>query len=221
MACVTFEEFQAYYQIKACDVLTMGQYRKHMSQCRDSGDLWAVTLYNRHNVVQQKIRELNQLVSELTNPLSWKIQHFCRDVMACAQPPIRLQAGLGTCQITGVSCEHCLDLSKPGKDNKEVLVQNRFWYFFVFLWYCAKLEYIIRSCTKQWMAVNKAKMLTSEYDLECQAFMQSSDGEVRNMHELFCKAYAYVTDSLATHKSKYSIQAVLRPPDEYLMDDVV
>ena len=213
---VSLDQFQSYYQIKAYDVISAGQYRKHLGQCRDNGDHWAVQLYNKHNTVYQKIRELASLVQGMNNPLSKGIQELCKDVMACAQPPIRLQAGLGTCKITGEVSEHCLDLSRPGKDTNEVLVNNKFWYFFVFLWYCSKLEYIIRSCTKQWLIKNKLKPSSDVYIDACDQFMQANESEVAVMHQLFNKALEYVCTSVQRYTSKYDVQAVLIPPPDFM-----
>jgi hypothetical protein len=214
-----YSYFLSYCKLKAYDVLSAGHFRKYLSSSRDSGETWAVTLYNQHNIVQQKIKELSLLVADMSNPLVKPMQVICKDVMSCAQPPVKLQAGVNKCSITKRYSEHCLDLTKIGKDiSRQILVNNRFWYFFVFLWYCSKLEYILRSCAKQWMAVHNVKPSSNpaQYNSLCEEFLLHNVADIGVMHELFLKAYDYVTKSLRQHNDKYSVQMVLQPPPDYM-----
>jgi hypothetical protein len=52
------EDFHAYAQIKAFDVISSGHFKKHLSISRDNGDKWAVQMYSRHNLVQGKVRDI-------------------------------------------------------------------------------------------------------------------------------------------------------------------
>mmetsp|Transcript_58594 Transcript_58594/g.154860 ORF Transcript_58594/g.154860 Transcript_58594/m.154860 type:complete len:255 (+) Transcript_58594:2822-3586(+) len=215
---VSLPVFEAYFKHTAYDFISSGQFKRHLGSARDGGEKWASVMYSRYNEVRQKIRDVGGVVSEMTNPLNRTIQGLCRDVMTCAQPPVRLQAGLGTCVITGETCEHCLDLTRPGKEGgRQVLVHNRFWYFFVFLWYCSKLEYIIRSCTRQWMTSSGVSVRSSNYMPLCEEFSRTSANDVELMHQLFNKGWGYVTESLQRHCDKYVSQAVLCPPPEFFL----
>lgn len=218
MDSISLDSFTAYYQIKAFDVISCGQYKKHLSHCRETGEQWAVLLYNKHNTICQKIKEMSTIIIEMNNPLNSRLQAICKDVMTCAQPPIKLQAGIGRCVLSGEQCEHCLDLSRAGKETRELLVQNKYWYFFVFLWYCSKIEYIIRSCTKQWLTMNDLKPQSSNYDDICARILESNESEIVIMHNIFTKAYPYVMASLRQHQAKYEVQAFLSLPDEIMHD---
>ena len=85
---LSFEDFQAYAQVKAFDVVSSGHFQRHLGSCRENGDRWAVVMYNRQNKVVARVREVFSLVAQLTTPRSQQIQKVCRDVMSCAQPPI-------------------------------------------------------------------------------------------------------------------------------------
>ena len=47
--------------------------------------------------------------------------------------------------------DHSLDLSKAGKNAKEIRVHLRFFYCSLFIWLISKIEYVIRSSVKPWL----------------------------------------------------------------------
>ena len=100
MSELTEEDFHAYSQIKAYDVISAGNFKRHMSQSRDNGEKWAILMYNRQNAVQNRVRDVSSLVGQLTMPNSVHIQRICKDVMSCAQPPIKVLTGHNTCYIS-------------------------------------------------------------------------------------------------------------------------
>ena len=59
---------------------------------------------------------------------------------------MRLLAGKFECAITRAQLVYCLDVSRNTRQPPTTCVHLRFWPFFVLLWYCAKLDYVIR-CT--------------------------------------------------------------------------
>ena len=213
---LTSEDFQAYAQIKAYDVISSGNFKRHLSSSRDNGDKWAVLMYHRHNLVQGKVREIFSLVSQLTTPNSQTIQRVCRDVMSCAQPPIKVLTGHNVCCLTGVNTEHCIDLTRVGKNSKEVFVHPRFWHFFVMLWFCAKLEYVIRACTKQWLETTPVRPTPENYTRLCEEYTAQNMDFNENLFRLFTKGLDYVSLSLSVYRDKYALQPMLAPSDEYM-----
>lgn len=213
---VTVDDFHAYAQIKAFDVISQGNFKRHLSSSRDNGDKWAVLMYNRHNVVQTKVREVFTLVGQLTTPNSQLIQRICKDVMSCAQPPIKVLTGSNICCLTQTHTEHCIDLTRMGKNSKEVLVHTRFWHFFVFLWFCAKLEYVIRACTKQWLETQPFKPTPRTYTELCEEYSVQNVCFNEKLFQLFLKGMDYISLSLSIFRDKYALLPVLTPPEEYI-----
>lgn len=213
---VTVDDFHAYAQIKAFDVISQGNFKRHLSSSRDNGDKWAVLMYNRHNVVQTKVREVFTLVGQLTTPNSQLIQRICKDVMSCAQPPIKVLTGSNICCLTQTQTEHCIDLTRMGKNSKEVLVHTRFWHFFVFLWFCAKLEYVIRACTKQWLETQPFKPTPRTYTELCEEYSVQNVCFNEKLFQLFLKGMDYISLSLSIFRDKYALLPVLTPPEEYI-----
>jgi hypothetical protein len=176
-------------------------------------------MYNRQNKVAGKVREVFSLVAQLTTPQSQRIQRICKDVMSCAQPPIKVLTGESVCCLTGVSVEHCIDLTRVGKNSVEVYVHPRFWHFFVFLWLCAKLEYVVRACTKQWLETQGIKPAPKNYTTLCEEYAVQNLVFNERLFRLLERALEYTTMSLTLYRDKYALQPVLNAPDEYLLDN--
>ena len=220
IACMLgVEDFHAYAQIKAFDVISAGHFKRHLSVSRDNGDKWAVQMYSRHNMVQGKVRDIFNLVAQLTTPNSQTIQKICKDVMSCAQPPVKVLTGANVCCLTQINTEHCIDLTRAGKNSRDVFVHTRFWHFFVLLWFCAKLEYVIRACTKQWLDNQAMKQVPSNYTRLCEEYTMQNMDLNEKLFQLFMKGIDYITLSLATYRDKYALAPMLTPSGEYLEED--
>jgi hypothetical protein len=206
---LSFDEFHAYTQSKAFDVISSGHFKRHLGQCREAGELWAVTMYNQQNKVSAKIREISVLVGQLTTPRSQLVQRLCKDVMACAQPPIKVLTGANKCCITGIHAEHCIDLTRAGKNSVGVFVHPRFWHFFVLLWFCSKLEYVIRACTKQWLDSQDIQPDPGSFTTLCEDYAVQNLEFCERLFQLFEKGFEYTTRSLSIYRDKYAMQPIL------------
>jgi hypothetical protein len=215
-ACLTYEDFLAYTQIKAYDVISSGNFKRHLSACRDNGDRWAIQMYNGQNAVQNKAREISTLVAQLNTPSSQAVQRVCKDVMSCAQPPVKVLTGFNTCCLTGTSVEHCIDLTRVGKNTKEVFVHPRFRHFFMLLWYCAKLEYVIRACTKQWMDTQGEETPPEKITTICEEYSRQNEEFNHKLYQLFLKGLSYCTTSLTFYRDHCALRPVLVASKEYL-----
>lgn len=213
---VSKEDFMSYAQVKAYDVISAGHFKKHLSTCRENGDKWAIQMYSSQTVVQNKIRELFTLVAQLTTPQSERVQRVCKDVMSCAQPPVKVLTGYNVCSLTMVSAEHCIDLTRPGKNTREIFVHPRFRHFFMLLWFCAKAEYIIRACTKQWIETKDDPPHPGNYTQMCEDYMLETQAMTERLYQLFSKGMDYVTTSLEVFRDSCALQPVLIPSIEYL-----
>ncbi len=213
---VSAEDFLSYIHVKAYDVISAGHFKRHLSKSRENGDKWAIDMNNGHTVVQNKVREIFSLVGQLGGPQTEHIQRVCRDVMSCAQPPIRILTGFNVCALTKVSSEHCIDLTRPGKVTREVLVHPRFRYFFMFLWFCAKSEYIIRACTKQWVEALPTQPCPASYTQLCEEYSEENQELNEKLYRLFVKGVEYIIVSLKTLKESCALRPTLVPPPAFL-----
>lgn len=213
---VSMPDFVAYVHVKAFDVISAGHFKRHLSKSRENGDKWAIDMNNGHSAVQAKIRELFALVSQLDSPQTEVVQKICKEVMSCAQPPVKILNGFNVCALTGVVSEHCIDLTRPGKNAREMLVHPRFRYFFMFLWFCAKSEYIIRACTKQWVETLADAPCPDSYTRLCEEYSMQNQEKNEKLYSLFTKSIGYTILSLTLLKDSCALQPALVPPKGYL-----
>ena len=218
MVTISAPDFHAYAQIKAYDVISSGHFKRHLSSCRDNGDKWAIQMYNGQTAVQNKIRDIFALVAQLTSPTCTTVQRVCKDVMSCAQPPVKVLTGYNMCCITGVSAEHCIDLTRVGKNPKEVYVHPRFRHFFMLLWYCAKVEYVVRACTKQWLDTQDGRQSPDKYTRICEEYSHQNSEFNNQLFSLFTKAVEYVSTSLTLYRDRCALSPALTASREYLED---
>jgi hypothetical protein len=98
-------------------------------------------------------------------------------------------------------------------------VHPRFWHFFVLLWFCSKLEYVVRACTKQWLETIPVKPCQANFTSLCEEYTSQNVEFNENLYNLFVKGLDYVTLSLTVYKDKYALQPILAPPDDYLVEN--
>jgi hypothetical protein len=201
-------EFRGFFLAKAFDVVGNGTYKKYLARCKESGDPWAVTMGAQLQAVQSHVREVHAAITAMP-PTANHLGEICRDVMMSAQPPIRLHAGCATCAITGRRCMKCLDLSKTHKGHAHVYVDPRFCYFFMLLWYCNKLEYIVRSFTRTWL---DSRHEEETFKSLCCALQRDIEPQILSMHALFVTAKAHVLATLAQYAKSNKHAPILELP---------
>ena len=208
----TAEDVEGFLLSKAYDVISDGNFKKHLILCRDRGDAWAIAMHLQQTRIAQACKRLQTVIGEMAEvPQQREWALLCREVMASAQPPIKVFTGLCRCSLTAASLDYSLDLSRAGKNGREVFVDLRFWHFFVFLWYIAKIEYVIRSCTKQWLEGADASDITTC----CERFRSDNDSLLRQLAALFLRARSYVSQSVELYKKQFDVQPVLEPPEAF------
>ena len=205
MADCSLDEFRGFFLAKAFDVIGNGSYRKHIARCKDSGDPWAIAMAGHVQVLQNQIREVQGVIAAMPQTPN-HLQDICRDVMMSAQPPVRLHAGTTVCSITGRRCTRCLDISKAHKNTPHVYVDPRFCFFFMLLWLCNKLEYIIRCFTRDWLdnRTDGETMTTL-----CERLREELEPTITKMHRLFTIGRRHVLATLAQHTHSHQFTPVL------------
>ena len=194
-SAISLDDFQHFYLAKSYDVIGLGSFRRHVCKCKESGDPWAVEMNAGVNRVQQAVRALQARISQIPKPRNALLQQLCRDVMVGAQPPIRMYAGYTTCSLSGVSCNTCIDLTRPAKNSQHVHIHARFSHFFLMLWFCSKLEYVVRSCAKAWLERQADREEKSFKEL-CEKFKGDTDEYCRQLHGVLTRSYCHVGKTL-------------------------
>jgi hypothetical protein len=192
---ITLEDFKQFYLAKSYDVIGLGTFRRHLCKCKEAGDPWAVEMNTGVNRIHLAVRHVQSRITQIPRPRNTLLQQLCKDVMVGAQPPIRMYAGYTTCCLSEVSCNTCIDLTRPAKNAQLVHIHARFSHFFLMLWMCSKLEYVVRSCAKAWLEKQSGKDDANFKDL-CEAFTRETEEYCGQLHGLFLKSFDHVNQTL-------------------------
>ncbi len=103
----------------------------------------------------------------------------------------------------------CLDLSKTHKGHSHVYVDPRFCYFFMLLWYCNKLEYIVRSFTRTWL---DSRQEDESFKSLCTALQADLEANIVSMHSLFVIAKDHVLTTLSNYAQSQKHAPILEMP---------
>jgi len=193
MDIVSLDQFQSFFYAKGFDIIGDTAFKRHLTMCKDANDAWAIKMWNDVQYLQSKIRDLQNLVQEIPNT-PCRMFELCRDVMSNARPPTQLFSGIATCVLTGLQCSPAIDLSKIHRNQRSsIFVHTQFSHFFLFLWYTNKIEYIIRSYTRNWL---DSKPEETNKKILCDMLQSEMQDTIAKMHRLFVLAYNHVTKSL-------------------------
>ena len=220
--------FVGFILAKSYDVLSDCSFKRHLIQSRDRGDAWAVGMHaqlTRITAACKRVQTLIIAMQDTPQHRDWAM--ICRDVMASASPPVKVFTGRTQCHLTAAGLDHSLDLSKAGKNAKDIRVHLRFFYFFLYIWLISKIEYVIRSSVKSWLEPESAQDnapspadsdIPANRDITglCERFRVENEALIGSFARLFVRAYAYVTASIDLYKQEFDIAPVLRPTPENL-----
>jgi hypothetical protein len=201
MSVCTPEEFKSFFNAKAFDVIGNGTFRKHLARCKEAGDVWAVEMANHIQGIQNHVREVTTAISNMPQT-SNKLHEICKEVMMGAQPPTKLHAGCTTCCITQRQCMKCLDLTRNHKGNTSMFVDARFCYFFMLLWYCNKIEYIVRSFTRTWL---DSREESETFQNQCEAIQVDLESQINAMYRLFVVSKQHIMSTLKHYEQNHRL----------------
>jgi hypothetical protein len=192
---VSPDDFRSFFLAKSYDVIGQGTFRRHLCKCKEAGDPWAIEMNAGVTKCHSAVRGMQARVAQIPRPRNATLQQLCRDVMVGAQPPIRMFAGYTTCCLSEVSCNACIDLTRPTKNARHVHIHARFSHFFLMLWFCSKLEYVVRSCAKAWMERQDGRDEANFRDM-CEAFTSETREFCDQLHLIFTRGLLHVHRTL-------------------------
>ena len=192
---ISLEDYKHFYLAKSYDEIGQGTFRRHLCRCKEAGDPWAVDMNLGVTKVHLAVRAVQNRIAQIPRPRNAMLQQLCRNVMVGAQPPIRMFTGYTTCCLSGVSCNVCIDLTRPAKNAQHIHIHARFSHFFLMLWYCSKLEYVVRSCAKAWLEHQDSRDEANFREM-CEAFTAETKEYCGQLHQIFLRSLSHVHKTL-------------------------
>ena len=188
---VSLEDFRHFYLAKSYDVIGQGTFRKHLCKCKEAGDPWAVEMNAGLTKTCLAVKAVQTRIAQIPKPRHALLQQLCRNSMVGAQPPIKMFVGYTTCCLSNISCNTCMDLTRSTKNSQHVHIHARFCHFFLMLWYCNKLEYVVRSCAKAWLERQDARDGANFREM-CEAFTKETEEHCKGLHQIFTRSQGHV-----------------------------
>lgn len=189
---ISLEEFQDYLLCKAFDVISGdGSYKRYVFQCAENEEGWAVRIHMSVSRVTQMIRDVHTIV-ERVRGIASPLARVCTEVVTSMHAPVRTVSSLSACCLTDTQSKGCIDVSRATKTDTPVTVHAKFQYFVLMLYFVHRLEHVIRSMTKSWLA-------QQETDLSMEDLTQRFSGQrdfIARMHASFVAGHAHVVASL-------------------------
>lgn len=182
-------EFESYVVCKGLDVIG-GDFKRYLYQCVENNDEWALAMHASVSKMNGELRELQMLVERVRQSES-ALGRVCKEVVTSMHVPMRRVSMLQQCVLTGLHSTACIDVSRAWKTDNPVIVHERFEYFVVMLYFCHRLEHVVRSYTKAWLTQQPETDLA---DLAERFRAQSA--LFHSMWERFVEGYAHVKASL-------------------------
>lgn len=191
---LTKEQFQDFVLFKVYDILSDNTYKRFVMKSRENQETWSINLLNHYNTVNAQQKRLSQLISSLETHGHLRLWKLCEEIGQCTTPPITCSPTWNLCSITGVRSDQCLEIRRSQKSECSLAVHSDFAYFVQMLWFCQRLEFIIRVETKVWLNNQESSM--SLQDL-ADKFNENTEW-MHNMWDLYKEAYDHVNLSLQT-----------------------
>ena len=188
----TLQEFEDYVLCKAFDVISGdGSYKRYVFQCAENEEPWAVRIHASVARVTARVKDVHSLV-ERVRGLSTPLSRVCTEIVTSMHAPVRTIPGLAACCLTETQSKNCVDVSRATKTDSPVTIHAKFHYFALMLYFVHRLEHVVRSVTKSWLA-------QQEPDLSMQQLTERFGEQkelIAQMHARFVAGLEHVVRSL-------------------------
>lgn len=108
----TAEEFRMFVCSKSCDIISSGAYKKHIMRCKDNGDPWADSVQASCSAVSSYTDHVKMVVRRAQELPTKELDNVIKESLANSSPPCKRWPGPGTCKITGIVAENCLNIAR-------------------------------------------------------------------------------------------------------------
>lgn len=196
------DEFRDYVVSKGLDVIG-GDYKRYLYRCVEHQDEWALKIHASITKVNALIKEIHFLV-ERVRAMNTPLSRVCKEIVTAMHAPLRRVSVLQLCCLTGSHSTNCIDVSRAAKTEHPVVVHESFEYFVVMLYFVHRLEHVVRSMVKSWIAKQ-----SDDLDLgTLSTLFQDETALFHGMWERFIEGYSHVYKSLEAYVTNANEQVL-------------
>ena len=102
---------RCFITLRAYDIISNGQYKKHVIQNKDNCEKWAIDVYTHYQRMMGCLRSVTQLAATVRGGGYDRLAVVCQLLSERHDPPIHINTGWSCCFLTGVRCRNTVHLT--------------------------------------------------------------------------------------------------------------
>jgi hypothetical protein len=208
---------RCFLTLRAYDIISNGQYKKHVVQNKEICEHWAVQLYMQYQQTLCCLRNVTQVQAQIRAFGYDRLASLCNIVSECNEYPFTTNSTWSVCYLTGVRCKYSLQLKRnqsvftstkraklstsiqmstiPSSITTDNIdIHSKFRVFLVSYWLLSRFDTVLKVLVRQWMHQLNEKDCT-DYSLLCRKF--SADVVFQDsIVDLFFHSWVHVQQSV-------------------------
>jgi hypothetical protein len=209
---------RCFLTLRAYDIISNGQYKKHVVQNKEICEHWAVELYTQYQQTLCCLRNVTQIQAQIRARGYDRLASLCSIISECSEYPFTTNSAWSVCYLTGVRCKHSLQLKRnqptftstkraklstsiqmstiPACSATDTIeIHSKFRTFLVSYWLLSRFDTVLKVIVRQWIHQLNEQDCT-DYSLLCRKF----SGDVvfqDSIIDLFFHAWVHVQQSVS------------------------
>lgn len=104
------KSLRCFITMRAYDIISNGQYKKHVIQNKDNYEAWAVDIYGHYQKMMICLRNVAQLPNTIRTNGHERLAVLCQIVSDNQDAPLTTNTAWSSCFLTGVRCRNTVQL---------------------------------------------------------------------------------------------------------------
>jgi hypothetical protein len=209
---------RCFLTLRAYDIISNGQYKKHVVQNKENYENWAIELYAQYQQTLSCLRNVTQIQTQIRACGYDRLATLCNIITECSEYPFTINSEWSICYLTGVRCKHSLQVKRnqimftstkrarlstsiqmstmhPTRSSDTIDIHSKFRQFLVSYWLLSRFDTVIKVIIRQW--INRSDDTdTANFSVLCRKF--SSDITfLESIENLFFHSWVHVQKSVS------------------------
>jgi hypothetical protein len=209
---------RSFLTLRAYDIISNGQYKKHVVQNKENCENWAINLYADYQKTLLCLRNVTQIQTQLRSSGYDRLATLCNIVSECNEYPFTHNDTWSVCYLTGVRCKHSLQIKRtqlmftstkrarlstsmqmstmhPNRADDTIDIHSKYRQFLVSYWLLTRFDTVIKVMVRQWM--NQPEQYeSSDYNFLCRNFCNDVEFQ-ENIEKVFFHSWEHVQLSMS------------------------
>jgi hypothetical protein len=215
---VAKKTLNSFLTMRAYDIISNGQYKKHVVHNKENCEAWAIELYAHYQKTLACMRNVSQIQSQIRSCGYDRLATLCSLVAECSEYPFTTNNSWSVCYLTGVRCKNSLLVKRnhltftstkraklstsvqmsamqPANTVDTIDIHSKFRKFLVSYWMLSRFETVLKVIMRQWIQQSPLTDST-DYSMLCRHFSEDIPFQ-DDISNLFFSSWVHVYKSVA------------------------